>query len=337
MLVPAGVAQAESAVQAQAAADAVAAKVHALQPRVDHALRSYQRALNGLASSVTQSVTSEETASAAEVAAVAAADDQTARVRALYMDGGQLGLVSTLLSAQSPGDLVSGLYAAQVVLGAGHVQTTKLRDRSRHARTVADQKRQDATRTISTLDDVQRRYTRLVALLDAEQADLDRLSSRARHLKAAEQAAAELAAARAAATSSVRTVAPGQIPPNYLALYHSGATTCPGLDWSVLAAIGQVESGHGSNVGPSSSGAEGPMQFMPSTFAAYAVDGDGDGTTDIWSPADSIYTAAHYLCANGAGSGPVGLHFAIFRYNHAEWYVSMVLSLAQQIASRYPS
>ena len=45
----------------------------------------------------------------------------------------------------------------------------------------------------------------------------------------------------------------------------------------------------------------GPMQFLPSTFAHYAVDGDHDGLLDIMSPGDAIFTAARYLCANGGG------------------------------------
>ena len=48
------------------------------------------------------------------------------------------------------------------------------------------------------------------------------------------------------------------------------------------------------------------MQFMPATWAAYGVDGDHDGDRDINDPADSIFGAAHYLCANGAGGGDDG-------------------------------
>ncbi|PZS32254.1 MAG: hypothetical protein DLM59_08540 [Pseudonocardiales bacterium] len=104
------------------------------------------------------------------------------------------------------------------------------------------------------------------------------------------------------------------------------------MSWSLLAAIGQVESGHGRNPGTSSAGARGPMQFLPATFAAYAVDGDHDGHLDIDSPADAIYTAAHYLCANHAGMGPAGVRDAVFRYNHAQWYVDMVVALAARYA-----
>jgi membrane-bound lytic murein transglycosylase B len=74
------------------------------------------------------------------------------------------------------------------------------------------------------------------------------------------------------------------------------------------------------------------MQFMPATFAAYAVDGDNDGVTDITDPADAIFTAAAYLCANHAGAGGSHLSNAIWHYNHADWYVQMVLTLAKKYA-----
>ena len=107
----------------------------------------------------------------------------------------------------------------------------------------------------------------------------------------------------------------GAGPADYFALYHAAAPTCPGLSWTVLAAIGQVETGHGTDTSTSPAGAMGPMQFLPATFAMVAVDGDGDGRTDIQNPADAIFTAAHYLCGNGAGTGPAGLSTAIWNYN----------------------
>lgn len=123
------------------------------------------------------------------------------------------------------------------------------------------------------------------------------------------------------------------IPPDYLALYQSAASTyCPGLSWTILAAIGKVESDHGRDPaamsGPNSAGAEGPMQFLPSTFAAYAGDYNSDGSVSIYDPGDAIPAAAKMLCADGAATGPQGLHDAIFAYNHAEWYVQKVLDQA---------
>ncbi|WP_460447785.1 lytic transglycosylase domain-containing protein, partial [Angustibacter aerolatus] len=156
-------------------------------------------------------------------------------------------------------------------------------------------------------------------------------------LEAAERAARALAAARRAAAAAraaaLATVHAQAAPSVYFDLYHQAATTCAGMDWTLLAAVGQVESGHGRNVGPSSAGAVGPMQFMPATFRAYAVDGDHDGTADPFSPADSVFTAARYLCANGAGRGPDGVHSALLRYNHAEWYVQLVLRVQAELAA----
>jgi hypothetical protein len=116
----------------------------------------------------------------------------------------------------------------------------------------------------------------------------------------------------------------------YRDLYIESARYCPGLPWQVLAAIGQVESGHGRNVGPSTAGALGPMQFLPSTWAYSGVDGDGDGKADIMNAYDAVPAAALYLCRAGAANGPQGLYDAIFAYNHADWYVKEVLDLASR-------
>jgi membrane-bound lytic murein transglycosylase B len=79
------------------------------------------------------------------------------------------------------------------------------------------------------------------------------------------------------------------------------------------------------------------MRFMPATFRSYAVDGDHDGRTDAWDPEDAIFTAARYLCASGAGRGPQGVHDAVFAYNHAEWYVDLVLGAQRAIRARFGS
>ena len=153
-------------------------------------------------------------------------------------------------------------------------------------------------------------------------------------MKAAEQAlAAQRAALNQITADQLARLHALPASPAYMALYRRAATAeCPGLSWSVLAAIGQVESGHGRDTSTSYAGAMGPMQFLPSTFVSYAVDGDGDGNADIMSAPDAIFTAAHYLCANGAAGSPDALYRAIWHYNHADWYVQMVLTLAQQYA-----
>ncbi|HEY1914666.1 MAG TPA: lytic transglycosylase domain-containing protein [Streptosporangiaceae bacterium] len=125
-------------------------------------------------------------------------------------------------------------------------------------------------------------------------------------------------------------------PTTWLSLFQESAKLyCPGLSWTVLAAIGQIESADGQNEGPSSAGALGPMQFEPSTWSMWGIDGFGEtGTPDIMNPYDAVPSAAEYLCAAGA-SQPADLSNAIFAYNHATWYVSEVLALARQYAEEY--
>jgi hypothetical protein len=133
------------------------------------------------------------------------------------------------------------------------------------------------------------------------------------------------------------TVSPGHIT-SYLQLFRaSAATYCPAMSWTILAAIGQIESADGQNMGPSSAGALGPMQFLPSTWAQWGIDGFGpSGPPDIMNPLDAVPSAARMLCADGASSGTeTGLRQAIFAYNHANWYVSEVLALAAQYAAEY--
>jgi hypothetical protein len=132
----------------------------------------------------------------------------------------------------------------------------------------------------------------------------------------------------------VTTAVPSGMPTTYLALYQeSAARYCPGLSWTVLAAIGAVESGNGANVGPSSAGALGPMQFLPSTWQTWGIDGFGDtGTPNVMNPFDAVPSAAVYLCAAGAAKGGSALYNAIFAYNHADWYVNEVLAIANEYA-----
>ena len=132
------------------------------------------------------------------------------------------------------------------------------------------------------------------------------------------------------------TAAISKVPPAILALYQQAASTCPGLPWTVLAAIGTVESDNGQSTlpgvhsGANAAGAEGPMQFEPATFAAYAqpVPAGGAEPPSPYDPTDAIYAAARLLCADGAAGG-ADIAGAIFAYNHSESYVQQVLTLAQ--------
>ncbi len=150
-----------------------------------------------------------------------------------------------------------------------------------------------------------------------------------------------LAGAGAAALAGGGDVAPSAaataaIPAGMLRLYERAAATCPGLPWTVLAGIGTVESGNGTSdlpgghSGANQAGAEGPMQFEPTTFAAYdrPVPPGGASPPSPYDPADAVYAAARDLCANGAAGG-ADLPGAVFAFNHDTRYVAEVLALAR--------
>ena len=102
-----------------------------------------------------------------------------------------------------------------------------------------------------------------------------------------------------------------------------------GIPWEVLAAINKIETNFGQNMGPSSAGAVGWMQFMPDTWLRWGMDATGDGVADPWNPYDGVHAAARYLAAAGARDD---LYRGIYAYNHADWYVQDVLELAQTYA-----
>ena len=144
----------------------------------------------------------------------------------------------------------------------------------------------------------------------------------------------------APAASSAATA---QIPPAMLTLYQEAAGTCPGLPWTVLAAIGTVESDNGQSTlpgvhsGANAAGAEGFLQFEPATFAAYdePVPPGGAVPPSPYDPTDAVYAAARLLCADGAAGG-ADLAGAVYAYNHSASYVAQVLALAQSYAAASP-
>ena len=82
----------------------------------------------------------------------------------------------------------------------------------------------------------------------------------------------------------------------------SSAGAAYGIPWQVLAAINKIESNFGRNMGPSSAGAVGWMQFMPDTWLRWGTDANGDGVADPWNPEDAVYSAARYLAAAGGAA-----------------------------------
>jgi murein DD-endopeptidase MepM/ murein hydrolase activator NlpD len=116
-----------------------------------------------------------------------------------------------------------------------------------------------------------------------------------------------------------------EIPPFLLPIYQACGTEY-GIPWEVLAAINKIETAFGTNLGTSSAGALGWMQFLPSSWKTYGIDANGDGRKDPYNPVDAICAAARYLKISG---GQSDLYKAIFAYNHADWYVQEVLTDAR--------
>jgi hypothetical protein len=129
------------------------------------------------------------------------------------------------------------------------------------------------------------------------------------------------------------------IPATYLTLYQRAGREY-GVPWQVLAGIGSIETDHGRSNAPGvRSGVNsygccaGPMQFNtrdgpPSTWDRYGIDGNRDGTRDIYDPADAIPSAANYLRALLRNAGG-NLGQAILGYNHSQAYVNDVLARAR--------
>ena len=142
------------------------------------------------------------------------------------------------------------------------------------------------------------------------------------------------------------------IPAAYLADYQKAGAQY-GIPWTVLAGIGEAESGQGRSHAPgvhsgaNAAGAAGPMQFgtggqagdtwggAPIHPAAertggYGIDGDHDGITDVYDPGDAIPSTAAFLKAHGA---PADIQAALFAYNHSDRYVTDVLGWAARYAA----
>jgi hypothetical protein len=112
-------------------------------------------------------------------------------------------------------------------------------------------------------------------------------------------------------------------PAEELERYYKEAEARFGVPWAYLAAVHLVETRMGRIRGTSTAGAQGPMQFLPSTWKAYGMGGD------INDPHDAIFGAANYLKANGGADGR--MDNALFRYNNSNHYVRAVTLYAQQI------
>jgi membrane-bound lytic murein transglycosylase B len=106
-----------------------------------------------------------------------------------------------------------------------------------------------------------------------------------------------------------------------LRAYYAEAERRSGVPWRVLAAVNYVESDFGRLREASVAGAQGPMQFIPSTWASY-------GRGDVHDPRQAILAAGRFLRAAGA---PRDLRGALYRYNPSGAYVDAVLRFAERM------
>jgi len=113
------------------------------------------------------------------------------------------------------------------------------------------------------------------------------------------------------------------LPVEVLRSYYAEAETATGIPWAYFASIHLVETRLGRIRGASSAGAQGPMQFIPETWARY-------GQGDINDNHDAILAAGRLLQANGA---PDDIGRALFRYNNSQRYVDAVQAYAQLMLS----
>lgn len=124
------------------------------------------------------------------------------------------------------------------------------------------------------------------------------------------------AVAQAALTSRI-------VDPSDFGVIYSQAGQAYGVDPRLLRAVHLVETGGSGSTNRSSyAGAIGPMQFLPSTFRAYGVDGNGDGKKDITNVVDAIFSAAKYLKACGYPD----VKKALWGYNPSKVYYTKVMS-----------
>ena len=143
-----------------------------------------------------------------------------------------------------------------------------------------------------------------------------------------------------------------------------------GIDWTTIAAIGAIESGHGSHgdaelaadgfvrpkiLGPALDGdgfaairdtddgvldgdaewdrAVGPMQFIPTTWSRWGSDGDGDGRSNPQDVDDAAFSTGRYLCGTGKLLGSRdGWLRAVVTYNQSTPYVRKTSRAATRYA-----
>jgi len=138
-----------------------------------------------------------------------------------------------------------------------------------------------------------------------------------RHL-AARRAFLAMSKRRPTRVPAWRIIPPEPLP--QLLSHYRKAEAATGIDWEVLAAVNLVETGMGRIDGVSVANAQGPMQFLPTTWAEAGI-----GKGDIRNPHDAIQAAARYLVRRG---GLKSIRRGLWGYNNSDLYGEAVLLYA---------
>ena len=142
---------------------------------------------------------------------------------------------------------------------------------------------------------------------------------------------------------------PVVVPTEYRAVIKKAAKRCNAVPVEVLAAQIAAESGW-DPAATSPAGAQGIAQFMPAVWKQYGIDGNKDGTVDVWDPVDAIHSAAELNCLNrqlvrnasgnrlhntlaayNAGFGSVLKYDGVPPFAETEAYVAKILESAKTI------
>jgi membrane-bound lytic murein transglycosylase B len=231
-------------------------------------------------------------------------------------------LVALLLGVALAGCGASQATTAQATRAGAPPASSTLATELERAQAVIDDKSASASDLQKAARSQQLAFRQLVLHRGLRRATLARLSPAAH--------AAALSALHASDALSTITPAEPRFPhwriiapppPTKLLGYFRAAGAAYGIPWRYLAAIELVETRMGRIRGLSPAGAQGPMQFMPATWAEY-----GKGSID--SQRDSIMAAARYLAASGGRSDIAG---ALFHYNPSKSYVAAVESYAREM------
>jgi membrane-bound lytic murein transglycosylase B len=213
------------------------------------------------------------------------------------------------------------------VLTAAHAQTARAGGAWRRS---GDTDRGDAPASVKRpARQAQALYRRLAVRPHLAARTLGRIDDRATRAEARDVIAAQRALhvlnapQRTARAQRAVRLQPAEPAARLLSHYREGQRRS-GVPWSLLAAVNLVESHFGRLRNDSIAGAQGPMQFIPATWASY-----GDGG-DVHDPHDAILGAARFLAAGGAATDP---RQALYRYNPSPLYVTAVSRYAHRIAS----